>query len=201
MRGCCEGGNRGEGSVRALGALRAVEHPKALMDWEGAGGRGGGEAATGVGTGARPWEIEGVPCPLNYLDNPEHRTLRAASRRSSVILSRITRLSAGCWHMRLNVLGSLLAQPVFLQGPLLLLGVMSFPLCRAGPLARRYLVSGDTCVSATVSSPALSTSTSGDRSEGELQHGSWRGPQTIWSFPICCRRASGARCPVCKEPM
>lgn len=41
----------------------------------------------GWGLGPDPGGRDGVPCPLNHLDNPEHRMLRAASRRSSVILS------------------------------------------------------------------------------------------------------------------
>ena len=145
-------------------------------------------------------EERGCALPSEPPKQLQTRTLGAASRRSSsVILSRITRLSARCWHLRLSVLGSLLAQPIFPQGPLLLLGLMPFPLCRAGPLARRCRVSPshETHVSQLQCPPqrcppALLPVT-GQREKYNMGVGG--APQTIWSFPIYCRRVSGARWP------
>lgn len=184
---------------------RQCAGPRGFGAPEGADGLGGsrgcwgGEAATRVGIGTRSWKREDVPYPLNHLNNSKHRTLGAASRRSSVILSRIIRLSAQCWHLRLSVLGSLLAQPIFPQGPLLLLGVMPFQLCRAGPLARKCRVSPsqETLVSQLQCPPqrcppALLPVT-GQREKYNMGVGG--APQTIWSFPIYCRRVSGARWP------
>lgn len=109
------------------------------------GGQLGGTKRTGKVGGMYAVKEENEHPFLNHLNKSECRLClkRAASRSSSVIPWKITRLGIGHWHLKSRVFDSLVVQPVFPKGPVLLWGSISSPPGRTGPLARWSLVPGE----------------------------------------------------------